>query len=389
MGRKAAFTMLFLLLIVNSTTASDAARLTLPSGMSNPLTIRYPELARAPAPVAIKEGLRATYEMVAGSPDITTEGNVAFVGGDTGAGLVQVTVVALDGEEAATWTEAFYPDPTTGGMKKVNFYGSVNPAGCGDFWCNPDVLRSIPERADEDLYVDRGKYELGGREYDVIRFSFQSQGISLIMIYDLNTGILLHHTADYTSTMPEEGGGIHSRGQHAIMRLSGLREVSIPWRDGTVPSWVLPGTTLLFQGQHYFWLPQLPDVAPTASPLDVELQIQKVHKRFFEGRQQPRTAEAVQLTYVPLVSGIAQLMGLWVPQEALSLPTGVVDSDPNTGMVVSVLYSGQDGLVMEETNNDNYMLTATYDSSGRIVQTVTERRSGTASAERDVLQLVM
>lgn len=389
MGRKAALTLLFLIIIVHSATASDAAKLTLPSGMSNPMTIRYPELTRAPAPVAIKEGLRATYEIVVGSPDITTGENVAFVGGDYGAGLVQVTVVALDDEEAATWTEAFYPDPSTGGMKKVNFYGSVNPAGCGDFWCNPEVLRSIPDRPGEDLNVDRGKYELGGREYDVIRFSFQSQGLSMIMIYDLNTGILLHHTADYTSNMPTEGGGILSRGQHAIMRLSGLREVSIPWRGGKIPSWVQPGTTLLFQGQHYFWLPQLPDVAPTVSPLGVELHVQKVHKRFAEFRQQVRTANAMQPTYVSVVSGIAQLMGLWVPQEALSLNTGVVDNDPHTGMVVSVLYSGQDGLVMEETNNDNYMLTATYDSSGRIVQTVTERRSGTANAERDVLRLVM
>jgi hypothetical protein len=36
--------------------------MTLPSGMNSPLTIRYPELAQAPAPALIGEGLRATYE---------------------------------------------------------------------------------------------------------------------------------------------------------------------------------------------------------------------------------------------------------------------------------------------------------------------------------------
>ena len=377
-----------LLLICQVSLASDAARLTLPSGMDNPLTIRYPELAQAPAPASIKEGLRATYEIVTTSPDITTGGDVAFVGGESGAGLVQVSVVALEEGQAATWTVAFAPDPTLGAMKKVNIYGSVNPAGCGDFWCNPEVLAAIPERAGDDLTVDRGTFELGGKQYDIIRFYYQSVGISLAMIYDLDSGIMLYHTADFTSSMAAEGGGTLTRGQNAIMKLSNLRQVNIPWREGSIPSWVGPGTGLSFQGQHYFWLPQLPDVAPTVSPLSVELQIQAAHSRFAEGRQQTYTAEAVQPAYVPMVSGIAQLMGFWVPEEALSLQPGAVDYDPDTGMTVSVLESGPDGVVMEETNNINYKLTAAYDARGKVVQTATETYSGTATGQRDVLQLV-
>ena len=37
-----------------------------------------------------------------------------------GCGLVQVTVVALEEGQAATWTMAFAPDPTLGAMKRVN-----------------------------------------------------------------------------------------------------------------------------------------------------------------------------------------------------------------------------------------------------------------------------
>lgn len=85
--------------------------------------------------------------------------------------------------------------------------------------------------------MDRGKYDLNAREYDVIRFYYRSQGISLGMIYDLETGILLHHTADYTSNLPTEEGGMVTRGQNAIMRLRNLRQVNIPWNDGRVPSW--------------------------------------------------------------------------------------------------------------------------------------------------------
>jgi len=381
---------LLFLLACPLTLASDAARMTLPSGMNSPLTIRYPELAQAPAPALIGEGLRATYEMVAGSPEVVSgRGDVAYTKGDYGAGLVQIDVVALEDGQAATWTVSYAPDATTGAMKKVNFYGAVNPSGCGDFWCNPAVLAAIPDRAGDDLNVDRGKYDLDGREYDVIRFYSRSQGITLGMIYDLDTGILLHQTADYTSNLPTEEGGMITRGQNAIMKLKNLRQVAIPWNDGgSLPSWAGAGSSLYFQGQHSFWLPQLPDVPPTASPLRVQIDIQAVHERFMEGRQQTRTQDAVQPPYVPLVSGLSQLMGIWVPEEALSLPEGTVDSDPDTGMVVSILSSGPDGLVMQETNGVNYKLTAAYDARGRVVQTVTESYTGTATGQRDELQLV-
>lgn len=137
-----------LLLASPLTLASDAARMTLPSGMSNPLTIRYPELAQAPSPPLIVEGLRATYEIVAGSPDVVAgKGDVAYSKGEYGAGLVQIDILALEDDQAATRTVSFAPDAITGGMKKINIYGSVNAAGCGDFWCNPSLLAAIPNRA--------------------------------------------------------------------------------------------------------------------------------------------------------------------------------------------------------------------------------------------------
>ena len=94
---------LLFLLACPLTLASDAASMTLPSGMNNPLTIRSPELAKAPAPALIGEGLRATYEMVAGSPEVAVgRGDVAYAKGDYGAGLVQIDVVALEDGQVAT-----------------------------------------------------------------------------------------------------------------------------------------------------------------------------------------------------------------------------------------------------------------------------------------------
>lgn len=118
------------------------------------------------------------------------------------------------------------------------------------------------------------------------------------------------------------------------------------------------------------------------------MTIQEVHERFAEGRQQTYTQDAIQPAYVPMVSGVAQLMGFWVPEEALSLSPGLIDSDPDTGMKVSLIQSSSDGVVMQKTNDVNYRLTAIYDASGKLVQTSTETYSGTSAAQRDDLQLV-
>jgi hypothetical protein len=122
--------------------------------------------------------------------------------------------------------------------------------------------------------------------------------------------------------------------------------------------------------------------------LGSQLAIQEVHNRFAEGRQQTYTEDAIQPAYVPMVSGLAQLMGFWVPKEALSLSPGLVDTDPDTNMKVSVIQSGPDGLIMEKTNDVNYKLLALYDANGKLVQTSLETYSGTSAAQRDDLQLV-
>jgi hypothetical protein len=89
-----------------------------------------------------------------------------------------------------------------------------------------------------------------------------------------------------------------------------------------------------------------------------------------------------------MVSGIAQLMGFWVPEEALTLQSGAIDYDPDSGITTSILESGQEGVVIEETNGVSYRLTASYDETGKLTGTVTESYTGTATGQKDELQLV-
>ena len=96
MKKKATLMVLLLLVFCQVALASDAAKLTLPSGTNNPMAIRYPELANAPAPALVEEGLRATYEEYTGSGrEETTERGTHTSGESPGGGLVQVDVVAL------------------------------------------------------------------------------------------------------------------------------------------------------------------------------------------------------------------------------------------------------------------------------------------------------
>ena len=99
MKKKTMLAILFLLLAIPPSLASDALTSTLPSGMDNPMTLRYPELANAPAPALVKEGLRATYEMSTGSGrEEEGEGGTYMSGDSAGVGLVQVDVVVKPNE---------------------------------------------------------------------------------------------------------------------------------------------------------------------------------------------------------------------------------------------------------------------------------------------------
>ena len=159
-------------LILTASGASGAP--TLPSGGDNPMPIRFPELNRAAAPEWVTEGLRATYYMIASTSD--SEGGInenKDVGsGSAGDGLVQIDVVAMENGMAATSTESYAPD-LYGGMRKANSYGSVVPAGIGDFWCNPQVLQKIPEKASDDLTVQRIPFSIDGQGFPGHKARFQ------------------------------------------------------------------------------------------------------------------------------------------------------------------------------------------------------------------------
>jgi len=368
-ARKMCILMVFLTAILASASNSAAAP-TLPSGIENPMLIRYPELTSAPAPSWLTEGTRATYNVLASTSESERTEDVEYGTGKPGYGLAQTDVVALEQGEAATFTQSYAPD-LQNAMRPLLGTGSVAPAGCGDFWCNPDVLRRIPQSAADDLTVQRLPVTIAGKEYQAIRFDFRDDTLQMALVYDLATGVLLYHTFDYTSyNIDKEKRSLATSGTNAMLELRDLRQVPIPWKDGKVPAWLSPGEILSYQGQKAV---QIQGAQPYSFPLSVQVGVMAAHNRFTEMNVAVYAEDPASAAKLKSISGIAQLLGFWMPPEAAAdLSQGVIDTDPDTGMQVSLVQIDDNGIVFEKTNQQDYRAQFTYDLDGKLIQTVTE-----------------
>jgi hypothetical protein len=193
----------------------------------------------------------------------------------------------------------------------------------------------------------------------------------MALVYDLQTGVLLHHTVDYSSYRTEKERLVGSSASHAIYTLRSLRVVNIPWSGGEVPAWIKKGQIYTFLGQSTTAFPSLPDVAPTVSQFTARLSVLDARKTFVETRSDIANQDPVPPPYVKTVNGRSQLGGFFLTKEAMAaLHNGIVDSDPQTGMVVSVDQSDASRVVIKRTNQVDYSEISTYDSSGRLIQLV-------------------
>jgi len=366
---------------------TGAAASTLPSGVENPLTIRYPQLARAPAPAWLTEGTRATYYVISGTSDSERDINIEYGSGNSGYGLSQTDVVALDNGLAAAMTQTYAPD-SLGAMRPVLGTASVSPVGCGDFWCSPEVLNKIPESAADDLTVQKLPLTVSGKSYQTIRFDFQDDTLQMAMVYDLLSGVLLYHTVDYSS-YSTNNNYLTSSSNHATYEYRDLRTVRMPWKKGKLPSWLAAQDTLTYQGQTVV---QVQGAQPYGFPRTIQGIVSAVHSRFAEMTFTTYANDAIATTSsTTSVGGINQLLGFWIPEDAAgSLRTGIVDTDLDTEMVTSIVQSDADGVIFEKTNQQDYRAQFAYDSSGRLVQMTTEFNpdSKYGSARTETLQLV-
>ena len=108
-----------LFLVVSQALSTFSYALDMPSGIDNPVSVRFPELLTAPAPPWLQEGVRVTDDTLASDSEFKGTRSVDWGTGNTGNGLVQTDVVALEGGKVATVTQSYVPYLITGPMRPV------------------------------------------------------------------------------------------------------------------------------------------------------------------------------------------------------------------------------------------------------------------------------
>ncbi len=354
------------LILLLAASPYSSALPTLPSGKENPLPLLYPELESLPAPPWVVEGLRATYYA-------TVDGGTTAGKSSAGEALIQIDLVALEGRSAATSTSVYLRGPL-GSLRPLTGagHGAIVPAGLGDFWASPEVLAEGTEGADDRVTIIRGPVEVAGKNYQGIRFEVTHQGLRYSMTYDEETGLLLHHRYDILSA---DGSAVET----GIIDFRKLRQLVIPWAGGSSPSWLFPGLTMTYRGQTVF---EIPGTAP--SPFALTLTAEVVSKGAKSSIVRwSAVGDSGLLIPARSAAGVSQLMGFWLPDAALAIDDGGnVDSDPDTGMMITVIQNDQNGVVFEETNGQDYRRLLTYDkATGKLVtsyeEQLTEAMTGT------------
>jgi len=338
---------------------------TLPSGKENPLPILYPELESLPAPPWVVEGLRATYYA-------TVEGG-AVGRGQAGEALIQIDLVALEGTTATTSTSVYVRGPL-GGLRHLagGGFGSVVPAGCGDFWASPQVLAEVTERSDDEVTVTRGPVDAAGSSYEAIRFEVDHEGVRYSMTYDQASGLLLHHRYDILAA---DGSAVET----GIIDFRNTRQLEIPWAGGSSPGWLRPGLTMTYQGQTVY---EIPGTVPSPFPVTLTAEVVSAGEESSLIRWSSGGDGGLSIP-VHSAAGVYQLMGFWLPAAALAMDeVGEVDSDPDTGMMITVIQNDQNGVVFEETNGQDYRRLLSYDkATGKLLSSyeeqLTEAMTGT------------
>jgi len=345
----------------------------------NPLVDLLPSLRSAPAPPWVKEKLRVTYySAVATIPREryytyrTPSGALVEADevGPAGHSYMHCDVVALDAKAAVTAIGLYAIDPTTGQIRPSTQLAHVGVPGAGSAWADPATLAGAEGIAREGLKVVTMPYPLGGKTWRSIRFDYTSQNGHTAMVYDLDTGLLIHYNHAVESAD-------HRHVQLATMQYKGQRLLTIPWAGQAAPEWVAPGANYRLQGTFSSVMPGAPTVplaaAQTIEVLDTGPKWTTLKVVYWINNAAAETRR--------VVTGVAQLLrAYWLPMQGLgTLQAGqVIDKETLTGATVSVHMVEDDFVVLCEEGPEYRVLMAYSKQNGGLLGIQETFKIGTA-----------
>lgn len=325
-----------------------------PEVSQNPFLILFPELARAPAPDWLDEGVRVTYRTQ--SATINQDPNAP---GASGAGYMQYDLVAWDREVlAATWK--LYLDSGEGPLLPATVGYSLGLAGVGEFWVSPTILPNAERVANNQLVVVHMPAQVNGQTYQAVRFQYADGKAQYVWMFDEKTGLLIF----YSNAIGTEND---ARRQLTQVTLAGQRAIRVPWQGRTIPDWVRAGGSLRYdgsQGGMNFGTP-LPEL-----PQSVRADIKSRDLRWTRYDVVTGSPGALS-TPSARITGVQQLFdGLWLSQEARDvLRDGQeLDRDPITGARLSVARAPATVTLIETVGT--YSSSLTYDLADGVLSSI-------------------
>jgi hypothetical protein len=217
--------------------------------------------------------------------------------------------------------------------------GSITPASCGDFWCNPGIFSKALGLAGGSLTIVPFSLKVFGQSYQGIRFEYNDATARYVSVYDKATGLLLY----YQQAIPSSDGKYM---QLAIIELRHVRKVQIPWQSSSAPSWLQGRYKVTYEGQDQLAIPGTPS---GTLPVSVQIHVTSIEHKAVLARLIKYLQGAFN-SATTVVSGPSQLTdALWLPADAIaSLKVGLIDQDPITGIDTSVAYNGEDGVAIQQ-----------------------------------------
>jgi len=311
-----------------------------------------------------------------------------------GAALLQYDLVHADGHAlAARGTLLTYTDASLQAVQVASHQGHVGDRnGLLDVWLHPARLAAVPEERSASWTVLRGPYQLGGETYRAITLRHTWQDGYSRYTYDLDTGLLLVHSATTTGRpvlTPTHNGGVGvAPGAVTVTTVQrrGLRRMSLPWLDraAEVPSWLSAGQSYVYRGGE---TNSLAAGLTAPFPLEVVLTVTRRERGFVVAD----TSSVVNYGgnpsggSAPMVYGPGTVASLFCSPEALRTlqPGAVLDRDPLTHHAIEVTARDATTITLGERGPLQGTFTTFELATGRLVRVTHQMQQGPALVTRD------
>lgn len=308
-------------------------------------------------------------------------GRIEGTSGGGGVGLVQLTVLSADATGIVGDVRHYLStDP-----QRNAYVSSGNDAVLGDatsvypYWLAPARLAAMQPGFDGLTRVWRGTRTLNGVALDTVSMATMSQGSYTSFTYDVASGLLVFGgsmDAQPGVLVTDPNGNVLQQNAGAVsythLLFLGARQLQVPWAGQPLPEWLVPGRSLLYQGQLRLELPGggLPPLPGQALAVAYRLDRQVGVALLGQRTVQAATTQGLppDQTTGNQAFGSTAFDGVWVPPAALAsmLPDQALDQDPYTGM--RVVFGGvQGGLALLVMQGSDDSLEQYYDLSSGVL----------------------